>query len=176
METVTLTGGQQAQIYGTFAAAGDYVATMFGATYTAWLALQPDQQKQTLIAATRYLDAQAWNADTAGSFAVRDAIEAFPQAAYELAVLVADDDSIIAAADQSSNVRAVGAGSARVEFFNRTSTRDGSAPVLPATLMRLVGQYLASTAATSAAGGYAVTGSDCPAFGDCAELKRREPF
>lgn len=173
-ETVTLTGGQEAQIYGAFAAAGDYVATMFGDTYAAWVALTADQQKQTLIAATRYLDAQAWNED-ADTFAERDAIAAFPQASYELAVMIADDASVIGAADSGTNIRAVGAGSARVEFFNPTSAARGTATVLPPLLMRLVGAYLAANGA-SASGGYASSGCSAPAFGDCAELKRRNPW
>jgi hypothetical protein len=142
-EATTLTSGQSATIYGSFAAASDYAATMFGPTYAAWRALQPDDQKRTLIAASRFFDAQGWDPATAGTMADRDAIAAFPQASYELAVMIADDPTVLQTQDQGTNVRAVGAGSARVEFFNPTSAASGTAPLLPPPIMRLVGRYLA---------------------------------
>lgn len=149
-DALTVTGTTTpVTVYGTFAAAKDYIASMFGPAYTAWTALTDDDQKRTLIAAYRFLDAQSWDPTTAGSFAVRDAIAAFPQAEYELAVLVLSNPTLTQNVDQGSNVRAVGAGSARVEFFVPTSAQDGSAPVMPAIVQRLVGQYLASASVDS---------------------------
>lgn len=149
-EPLTVTGTTTAvTVYGTLAAAKDYIASLYGSTYTAWTALSVDDQKRTLIAAYRYIEQQSWDPTTAATFATRDAIAAFGYAEYELAVLIADDDTLTQQQDQGSNVRVAGAGSARVEFFVPTSAQDGSATTLPPILSRLVGQYLASSAATS---------------------------
>jgi hypothetical protein len=174
-ESISVTGvSTPVTIYGTFNAAKDYVAVMYGAAYAAWTALTDDQKKQTLIAALRYLEQQAWDADTAADFATRDAIAAFPQAEYELAVLIADDASMTQNADASSNIRAVGAGSARVEFFNPTSVQSGTASVLPPIVMRLVGQYLA--AATVGVGASGQSGDCENPFSRCADFDRKVPY
>ena len=162
-ELVVLTTAQSATIYGSYAAAGDYAATMFGTTYAAWRALLPDDQKRTLIAAARFIDAQAWDTNTAATMAIRDAIAAFPQASYELAVLIADDPSVLQTLDQGTNVRVVGAGSARVEFFNPSSAVSGTAPIFPPVLMRLIGRYLAlSVISTGGAPDGQACSSDSP--------------
>jgi hypothetical protein len=174
-EAVTVTGRAPVTIYGTLASALDYIGTMFGPTFTAWIALSADDQKKTLIAALRALDSQAWNPDTAADFATRDAIAVFPQASYELAVMIADDPTITQAQDQGTNVRAVGAGSARVEFFNPTSAQFGTAPILPPTIMRLVGQYLASASSTSGAPEGQAASCESP-FSESSEYRRWWPF
>lgn len=182
-EPVTVTGsGAAVTIYGTVAAAQSWANDMFGPTYTKWrLAasggkLSADDQKRTLIAATRYLDAQAWDPDTAGDFATRDAITVFPEACYELAVLIAADSTLPQNQDQGTNVKAVGAGSARVEFFNPTSAQFGTAPILPATIMRLVGQYLASTTANTGGSPDGQSGGCESPFSANAEYLRWRPY
>lgn len=164
-EAVTITGvSTPITIYGTFQGAKDYIAAMFGDTYAAWTALVgsgsavDDPKKQTLVAATRYLESWNWDPTTAGSFAARDAIPAFQQAVAELAVLVADDPSVLGARDAGSNIRGVGAGSSRVDFFAPTSAEDGSATVMPVVVQRLIGQYGAS--ASSSIGGGITSGTD----------------
>jgi hypothetical protein len=161
MESITVTGsGAAVPIYGTLADAQSYANDTFGPTYTKWRLTSAggktsvDDQRRTLIAATRFIDAQGWNPDTAGDFATRDAIEVagvplFQRACYELAVLILADSTLPQNQDQGTNVRAVGAGSARVEFFNPTSALFGTAPVLPPSIMRLIGAYLASSAAST---------------------------
>lgn len=175
-DEITVTGATTAvTIYGTFAAAKDYVLSAYGAQYTTWTALSDDDKKRTLIAAVRYLEAQAWNTTTAADFATRDAIDAFAEAEYELAVLIAGDSTLTQNADAGSNVRAVGAGSARVEFFNPSTAKDGSASTMPAIVDRLVGKYLAARSVTSD-GGIAQTG-DCESPFACdQQLRRRWPW
>lgn len=173
-EALTVTGSSTpVTIYGTFAAAKDYILSMFGATYDAWAALATDDiKKRTLIAATRYLESMQWDATTAPDFATRDAIAAFPQATYELAVLIADDATLTQGADTGTNIRAVGAGSARVEFFAPQSLQIGNATTMPPLIMRLVGQYLASTTASTGDGALGQAG-DCESpFDDEAEYRR----
>lgn len=175
-EDITVTGSSTpVTIYGTFAGANDYINDQYGPQYTAWLAMTPDDQKRTMITAVRFLESFAWNTTTAADFATRDAIEAFAEAEYELAVLVKANPKLTGNADQGSNVRAVGAGSARVEFFNPTSAAAGSAPLLPPVVDRLVGKYLAARA-TGVSGGVSSSGSDCPQFGCGPELGRKWPF
>jgi len=176
-EDLTVTGSTTpVTVYGTLAAAKDYILSMFGSTYDAWTGLTDDVKKKTLIAATRYLDSMQWDATTAGEFATRDLIAAFPQAEYELAVLIYDDSTLTQSADTGTNVRAVGAGSARVEFFAPQSLQIGNATTMPPLIMRLVGQYLASTAASSSDGALGQAG-DCESpFDDEAEYLRWWPF
>lgn len=161
-------------VYGTFAAAKDYIGSMYGAQYAAWTALTDDDKKRTLIAALRWLEQQAWDTVTAANFTARDAIAAFGLAEYELAVLIVGDATLTQNLDTGSNLRSVGAGSARVEFFTPQSLQFGNATVLPPAIMRLVGQYLAaSVAATGTPDGNA---ADCESpFDDEAEYRRWWP-
>jgi len=172
-EVLTIGGAYNATTYGTFADATAYMQTQFGDAYTTWLALAADDQKRTLVAATRYLDRQAWNED-ADTFAERDAIAAFATATYELAALAADDPAILTTLDQGSNIQSVGAGGAQVTYFSPTSSKRGSAPVLPPILMNLLGSYLASTSSVALGDGQ----SSCAPnpFGSCSDFDRKDPY
>lgn len=184
-ELITLSTAQTETIHGSFAGAKSYIAMTYGATYAAWMALVgvggavDDPKKQTLAAAVRYLNGLGWG-DAAATFALREAIvdvdgrPVFALAEYELAVLVSDDPDITGNVDQGSNVRATGAGAARVEFFNPSSASQGNASVLPPIVDRLIGKYLAARSSSSS-GGVSSGGSECPAFGS-PELARRWPF
>jgi len=174
-ELVTLTTGLTATIYGTFAAAGAYIGTMLGDAYTAFLALTPDDQKRALNAAGKYIDRQAW-ISTANTFALRDAIAVFPQASYELAAMAAEDSSVLAAADNGTNIKAVGAGGAFVDYFNPTSVRFGSATKLPQIVQDLLGDYLATSDAAVALGGTGSTGGTMDPFSSCSMDSRNRPF
>lgn len=90
MSTTVTVGSGTENIHGSATAAIAYCAIMFGTTYDTWNALTSDNQKKTLAAAVRYLNAQSW-IDEADTFAERDAIAAFETAEYELAVLIASD-------------------------------------------------------------------------------------
>lgn len=175
MSEVVTIGTATATIYGTFVAATDYLSTMFGDSYTAWTDLEEADQKRTLVAATRYLDRQAWT-DDYDTFAERDALEAFQLASYELAALVAEDPAVIAVTDAGSNIKGVGAGGAFVDYFNPTSTQFGSATKLPPILQDLIGQYLASSTALAAIGGDGQAGNCHDPFSDCSDYDRDEPY
>lgn len=177
-EVIQLSTGEQETIHGTFVAAKAYIAMQFGETYDAWIALAAigavtadDRKKKTIATAVRYFNAQAWGAD-ADTFAKRDAIAAFATAEYELAVMIAADPSVVAAADQGSNIRAVGAGGANVEYFNPTTD---SAPLLPPILMRMVGRYLAASSDVPMTGG-GQSGSCSNPFSSCEDPGRRDPY
>lgn len=175
MEVVTVSAGITGTIYGTFAAAEAYVGASYGPTYTAWLALADGPQKQTLIAAARYIDRQVW-IDDYDTFAERDALEAFQLASYELAVMIAADPTVASKADQGSNIARVYAGGAGVDFFNPTSTRFGTATKLPPILMDLIGEYLGSTSASTIVTGPGSAGGDENPLSDCVDYDRGEPY
>lgn len=154
-----------ATIYGTYATAAAYIADRFGTRYAAWLELDPTIQKQTLVNAADYLNRQSW-ADVANTFVKRDALVdaegrlVFDLASYELAVLVADDETITDSDDQGSNIQRVDAGGAGVTYFNPTSAQRGTATRLPQILMDLIGMYLGDSATGGPDGGDGQSGSD----------------
>lgn len=180
-ETVTLTGGATAQIYGTFAGAIAYLTTMFGDRYTAWLELVTDDQKRTLAAATRFLDRQTW-VDAVDAFALRDALVSadgvplFQVSSYELAALVSDDSSVLDAVDQGTNIKSADAGGAGVTYFNPTSAQRGTATKLPQALMDLVGVYLSASESVGPDGGSGSPGSCRNPFAHRSETDRTRPF
>jgi hypothetical protein len=179
-ETITLSTSETETIHGTFALAKAYIAMMFGDAYDTWRNLAAvgavtadDRKKQTLAAAVRYLNAQTW-LDDYDTFAERDAVTAFATAQYELAVLIANDPSVVTALDSGSNIRAVSASGASVEYFAPTSPGN-RATKLPPVIQRLLGSYL-SVSSTVVVAGFAATG-DCESqFSDCADTDRDEPY
>lgn len=170
-ETITVGTGTE-DIHGTFAGAQAYVAIMFGDTYDAWTDLTDDQQKKTLAAAVRFLNRQNWAADY-DTFAERDAVAAFATAQYELAVMIADDPTVIQAADQGSNIQALNAGSAGITFFNPTT--DGADP-LPPVLMALLSGYLAASALDGEDGGESLSSCATNPFSRCKDFERGGPY
>lgn len=196
--TVTITGvTDPIEVYGGLAAANDYIASSFGASYTAWLALTEDDREKTLVGATRYLDRQRWQG-TANAFdsttlafprdgLVDRAGEVAPDAAqlalvskatFELAVLVAGDADVLAAADQGQNIKAMGAGSARLEFFSPTKAANGTATKLPTIVHDLIGQWLAGASSGAAViiGGTSTGTCAEPRFEDCDDFERNGGF
>jgi hypothetical protein len=173
-EIETLPTGEQETIYGTLAGAKSYLAFMVGDQYDAWRALTTDdQRKMRLVTAKRYLERFAWNQATAPDFPTRDLIAAFPQAEYELAAIACSDPSRLSTTETGSNVKAAGAGTARVEFFGRTSVALGTAAPLPDVAMQLVGKYLASSTPTDNT--YGQEGNCESAFDDASEFEKNLP-
>jgi hypothetical protein len=186
-EVLTVSAGVTGTTYGTFAGATNYLGASGSESAVAYRGLTDDaDRKRKLIDATRYLNRLGWITAYA-TFAARDALDlgtgdgdtAFPfrAACYELAALAVADADVLVVDDQGSNVRAVGAGSARVEFFSPTSAARGTAPLLPSTVLALIGSYLAVNAdALDQDGGTGSTGSCVNPFGACADYDRREPY
>lgn len=181
MGTVTITGvSPDPEIYGAnLAAAVTYISARFGSTYAAWLALPaapPDDRGRTLVSATDYIDRLAL-VDTSGAAITHaTAIAAVQQACFELAVLINDDPDVVAALDQSFNIKSVDAGGGvGVEFQVPTSVADGSATRLPYVIEQLLAPYLPVSSA-SVAGGYGGGGSCKSAFSECREYDRKDPY
>lgn len=178
-ELITLSTGESETIHGTFTAAKAYIAIMFGDAYDVWRNLAAsgaltadDRKKQTLAAAVRLLNAQAWTEAT-DTFAERDLIAAFATAEYELAVIIANDPSVLGVADQGSNIKSAYASGAGVEYFNSTTK---GADLLPPILMRLIGGYLATATIGGPDGGSGCSSCAENPFSDCEDLDRSEPY
>lgn len=183
-ETITFANGAQARIYGSLAGALSYL----GGETDEWDLVASDESLQRLIVrASRYLDRLPWSTDYA-TFAARDALDladgsiddaAFPfrAACYELARLALEDEDVLAAADQGSNIKSMGAGGAEIEFFSQTSAARGTAPLLPPVVMSLIGGYLDASASDIAAdGGDSGTGTCENPFGSDGDFDRGEPW
>lgn len=175
-EVITLTTGESETMHGTFAAGTQYLNMMLGDQYAAFQALTTDDaRKKCFATAVRYLNRFSWNPATAGTFAARDAItdvegkSPFAMTNYELAAIAASDPSVLATTETGNNVKAAGAGSARVEFFARTSVAAGTSAPLPDVAMQLVGSYLGG--ATGVDLTYGQSGNCESAFEDSREFE-----
>lgn len=173
-EVITLTTGETAEIHGTYAGAGSYLAMSYGSEADAWRALSADNQKRTLATAVRYLSAQAWIAG-ADAFVERDGIAAFAYAQYELAALIAADPSVISAIDSGSNIQSVGAGGASVTYFAPTKVGAG-ATKLPTVVHRLVGSYLAAAQGATTVTAYGSAGGAVNPFGEDSDYDRGRSY
>ncbi len=176
-ELVTVSSGVTGTIYGTYAAAQAYIAARFGEGYTAWTGRTDADKKRTLISAADYLNTQVW-VDAYDTFAERDALQAFVDASYELAVLIGDDPDLVQLVDQGTNVARVYAGGAGVDYANPTSSARGTATLLPPILMRLIGAYLgsASSGASAVLGGSGVAGAATNPLSECSDYDRTESW
>ena len=99
-----------------------------------WADATPDNKGRALVSSTRLLQRLRWRA---GPPAVDTATDPVRQAACLLAADILAKPSLGDSAQTGSNVRAVGAGSARVEFFRPT---DGQ--VLPPAALSLLRDLL----------------------------------
>lgn len=164
-------------IYGTLADAISYITARFGVAYKTWIEdVEEDDQKRTLVSARDFLDQQLWIADY-DTFDKRDALDAFKFASYELAVLVADDESVLSELDAGSNIKSASAGGAGVEFFNPSSATSATATLLPPVLQRLIGSYLGGGAADAGAGSsYGSSGGCAGEFAARDRFKRWDPY
>lgn len=183
------------EIYGGDPAAVHYLLAGISDGAVAFQAMTPDQRARVLIQATRLLDAQSWQgqpttpavAGTTLQWPRTGVIDAngnavdsstvptnVVSAAFELAALLADDPDIAASVDAGSNIQSVGAGSAKVAYFAPTSALDGTAPLLPPVIQRLVAQYMGS--AIDNVGGGIVTGNTSNDDSDRHRWDRSWPF
>jgi hypothetical protein len=197
--TVTLSGGTPTEIYAGDTAIDKYVNEKIGAGAKKYrgLAVGSDDRKRLMIEATHYIDALAWQG--APTFAAGTVLQ-FPRtgitnsdgaavsdveqlalvakAIGELIAIAAGDNDVVSAADAGSNLRGLGAGSARIDFFRPTSFQDGNATLLPVPVQRLIGKWLAvAGASVSAAAAPVSTGtSSCSDFDPCDELTVVRPL
>lgn len=161
-----------------------YIVQRFGATYTAWMALDDATATQTLVSSADYLNRLPWKGTATGvldgnptslawprSGVVVDGVEIdsltipadVTKASYEMGVLILANPALVGQADTGSNIRSVGGGGApTVEFFVPTSAALGNASRLPFLISQLVGKFLASPADFDASSGG--SGNTCSGF------------
>jgi hypothetical protein len=190
--TETVTGGTAREVYGGLTALDAYAFDMIGTAATTFRALAADDRKRLLITATRYIDRQRWqgeaNEDGGTTLAFpRDDLPDEPtnaeqlalvnQAVFELVVLGATDSSIFDSADQGSNIKSMGAGKGRMEFFSPTRPGSGASK-LPTAASELIGMWLAGNGEMPLVSGAPASTGTCgdSYFERCDEHKRNEPF
>lgn len=179
--TTQVTGGAEREVYGGLPACEQYILDMVGDGATAFRALVPagDDRKRLLIEATRFIDRQDWVGEPnfAGPSVLKwprdgitdaegaavgnaDQLALIEQAVFELVAILAEDNDAKSAADQGQNIKSMGAGTGRMEFFAPTKTDDGSATKLPTVLDELIGKWLKGSGGAQyvAVGGF-VTGT-----------------
>lgn len=194
--TETVTGGQAVEVYAGLVKVDAYLLSSGSKGAVAYNALPAggDARKRAIIDATRLIDRQRWQG-TANAFDnttlkfPRDDIEIdgeaatnaeqlalVEQAVAELAALLVLKSSTYSAADTGQNIKAMGAGKARVEFFGPTRTKNGSATKLPTVVHELIGMWLASQSpgAVGSIAGSSSSSSDSN-FNTCS-VKPRDPF
>lgn len=107
--------GNDYDVYADVDFADEYLAGDFSRSLT-WEALDPDVRPKALVTATRLLQRLTWQAGAAPS-TDEPVLEVVAQATALLAADIALKPALGDNASSGSNVKAVGAGSARVEFF-----------------------------------------------------------
>ncbi len=154
--------------------ARSYIQDRFGPTYAAWMQLDDTTANQTLVSAADYFHVLPWQGTATGTLNGQPTTFAWPRtgvfvdgvevdsttvpsdvldAWYQLAVLLFADPTLPGKLDQGSNVQSVGGGGVpSVSFFAPTSARQGTAPVVPVIVLRLVGKYLAAPSGVSEGG------------------------
>jgi hypothetical protein len=179
-------GADTVEVYGGLPALTSYLNTASSDGAVAWRALSasPDDQKRKLVDATRFIDAQIWQGAATALAGGTPTTLQFPRsgltnidgtpldptnvpqvlinAVFEMTALLADDSSLTGAVDSGSNLESLGAGSAKLQFFQPQSQLIGNATLLPTAVDRLIGRWLAGASAAIAAAVAGVsTGSNC---------------
>lgn len=194
--TVEINGGAAVEVYAGLAKVDAYLnnSSTKGAIAYRALTAGSDERKRLIVDATRLVDRHRWQGTANGLDSTtlafpRDDIEidgevasdadqlALVEAAVaELVALLAVKASTYSQADTSSNIKAAGAGKARIEFFGPTRTKDGSATKLPTVVHDMIGMWLASQAA---GGGVSIGGTSSSSstsnFNPCS-VKPRDPL
>lgn len=197
--TVQVTGAAApVEVYGGLTACDEHLLYSDSEGAIAYTALSTDARKKKLVDATRYIDRKRWQGtrNAAGGTTLafpRDGLEdedgetatdayqldLVARAAFELAAVLAVESSVASDPDQGSNVKAMGAGSARIEFFGPTSPRMGTASKLPTVVNELLGQWLAGAggiSSTITAGGSSTGACDSSIFDGDHGYERSEGF
>lgn len=135
MPTVDI-GGTEYAVYADVATADAYLAADFTRA-AIWDALTEDQKEMALVTATRVLQSLAWIDGVPSTEA--PVITAVEQACAVFACDIATNPTLADSPSGGSNVKSVGAGSARVEFFGPTTGTP-----LPPAVFRLISSMLGS--------------------------------
>lgn len=178
------------EVYSGVTGVANYLLGSSSKGAAAFRLLAADDQKRRVIDATRYLEEQRWQGTATGLAGGTPTTLQFPRsgltdlagapadatnvpaalvaAVAEMAAILSTDTEAASSVDSGSNLQSLGAGPARLSFFRPTSALDGTASVMPTVINRLIGRWLAASAALRIGGvitGTSVVGSDnflCP--------------
>lgn len=195
LATVTVTGGAPIEVYTTLTAIDAELNARIGDGPKAWRKLMAsdstagndDGRSRVAVEATRFFNALSWQGTSNGTsgttlawprsnvfiagLAVDPTVDppAIISGFFEACGLIAADPSFLTALDSGSNVKSLGAGTGRLEFFRPTSAQDGNATVLPVSLNRLIGRYLGSAdpSVAAASSGSSSGTNPCSDFDRC---------
>ena len=197
---VQITGFEPEEVYLDLAGVNQRIAGMIGKGAAAYRALPADgdDRKRLLTAATRWIDEHGWQGDPLLAAAADPTTLQFPRSGLKLrgvdateaqqldlvqkafceaVAIFAAKQSAAADADTSQNIRSMGAGSARVEFFSPTSIARGTATKLPTQVQNYIGMWLAAGGgAVQVSVGGSSASSSCSNFPYDRGVKRNEPL
>jgi len=183
--TITLSGNTY-DVHGTEAGAKAYFRGH--PNPTAWDGATADQRRRAHIGATRIMEGIDWTGELTavgqalshprtGMFDCEgNAIASnvtwvnVEEATYEVLLSLLEDVSLYAKTTNASNVKSVGAGSARVSFWGPGDPEGGAGSVLPPQALRLVSCIIENFVSQPFAGGTAEESQ----FDDCDEYRRNE--
>lgn len=163
MDVVVINGNNH-DAYSSDAFATTYWEGMVGAAADAWVdPANATKRLKALVAATTLIDAETWDANSAGTQALRyaaanaDGKPVFRLACADLAGLLLVDDSLMDKSTSGSNVERIDAGDGTgVRFFAPTLGETGRFPV---RVQKYIGAYLASSAGVGSISGSYSTGT-----------------
>lgn len=173
-----------------------YIDAAFGTSYRTWEALSDAEKQRTLVSACRYLDQQPWQGTATGVPSASTSLTTWPRsgviidsveissatvpadvlhASFEMAVALANDDTVDDVLDQGSNISSVGAGGGvSVSFAFPTSARQGTATTMPVAVQRLAAKYLATPSSVNE-GGFGQSGNCRSQFNACHQFNLVRP-
>jgi hypothetical protein len=150
MGTLTI-GSDTYEIYGSEAACAKYLNARLGALGTAWTNSSLTDRQKAQVMAHDLLERQSW-IDSVSTFALRDAILDFQEAAYELTGSILADPTVYTAETSGKNIKKVEAAvGVSVEFFTPTLGISGRFPM---AVQELIGEYLESSVTGTVSGSY----------------------
>jgi hypothetical protein len=152
MGSVTI-GGNPYTVYGTSTLAGIYwTGRQIGPMYDAWSKASADKKASAQVMAYDILERQLY-VDAAATFDLRDAIQAFRDASYQLAAMILADPNVYSQVTSGKNIKKVEAAvGTSVEFFNPTLGISGR---FENNIQELIGQYLKSSSGGEVSGSFA---------------------
>lgn len=189
--TVTIGTSPAVEVYAGLTAVDNYITRMVGAGAKKYRALitanNADERGRLLVSVTEWIERRTWQGTRSGTGGT---LLAFPRtgvttsagvtideatqladiakAVGELVAIAAADNDVVSAADTGSNLRVLDGDGPRLEFFKPTSSRDGTALVMPYVVQQILGKYSASAASSTSGSSGSSGGTDGESwFDDC---------
>lgn len=155
MSTITIDGDDYI-IYDDLILANKYNKLALGTRGQLWKDADDDKKGTYLVNARMLIDRQSY-IGSAATFDLRNAIEVFREASYEIATMLMANPDIMTQVTSGSNIKRVAVdGGPSVTYFNPTLGISGK---FDQNIMDLIGAYLASNATSGTSGSFS-SGTD----------------